>query len=417
MNNFLQVSSISPLGRDSNNFVYLVSLAKAESNPASQIRSSPKPGTSLLPVTTERIVVRLSNQDAMLNNEARVENEVAAMKLMREAVCKFSAAIVPEVYAWDTAASGNGWIIQSYMTGQTLAEKLPELSASQKEDVLNQVAEIFKMIRSFVPHVSRFGGLNFDNDGKVVTGLLSIWCSGPFSSFIEMYSYIFQKQLEFASLTPLVNVWIGTGLKERLEKLKKSGGFEKLLQNYAHFEPTLVHGDLGQHHPHLGYLIILTIFLGPENILIDPDRCQITAVLDFDFTHIDSQADEYFYSFAKFHGIVPGPFEGGEMEELRIAQLNGFKAMDIRGDAAAGKDIGWNTAKLWQKAMERSGVKSPAEIDGIGELAAIYWFLLDIWPPFFLLPRWLGKRTKEQQENSKAAVQESLSKYLDRWGY
>jgi hypothetical protein len=29
----------------------------------------------------------------------------------------------------------------------------------------------------------------------------------------------------------------------------------------------------------------------------------------------------------------------------------------------------------------------------------------------------LGKRTKEQQENSKAAVQESLSKYLDRWGY
>ncbi|PQE19425.1 Phosphotransferase enzyme family protein [Rutstroemia sp. NJR-2017a BBW] len=399
MHNFLQVSSISPLGRDSNNFVYLVSLAKAEPIPASQIRSSTKPGTSSLPVTTEQIVVRLSNQDAMLNNAARVENEVAAIKLMREALCDFPAKIVPEVYAWNTAASGNGWIIQSYMAGQTLAEKLPKLSANQKEDVLNQVAEIFKTIQGFVPPVSGFGGLNFDKDGKVVTGPLSMWFSGPFSSFVDMYSYIFQKQLEFASVTPLVSGWEGTGLEERLEKLNKSG-FQKLLQNYAHFEPTLIHGDLG-----------------PENILINPDTCQITAILDFDFTHIGSQADEYFYSFAEFHGIVPGPFEGGEMEELRIAQLDGFKAMNIRGDAAAGCDIDWSLARLWQKAMERSGMKSPAEIDGIGELAAVYWFLLDICPPFFLLPRWLEKRTKEQQETSKAAVKASLSKYLDRWGY
>lgn len=153
-----------------------------------------------------------------------------------------------------------------------------------------------------------------------------------------------------------------------------------------------------------------------ENLLFDPETLQLTALLDYDFTHIASLSDEFFYSFIDFHGIVPGPLETGELQQLRLAQLGRF-APGCYQQPANAAEIDWETANLWQKALEKAGAKSLADLEGIGELAAIYWFLLDVCPPYFLLPRWLAKRNKEQRLAAKQEVAENLDRYLSRWGF
>jgi hypothetical protein len=73
---------LETLGQDSNNWVYLVSLGEAAVLPSSISSSERKPGTTSLPESTKQIVVRLSNTDAQLNNDIRIQNEVAAISLM-----------------------------------------------------------------------------------------------------------------------------------------------------------------------------------------------------------------------------------------------------------------------------------------------------------------------------------------------
>ncbi|KAH8807520.1 hypothetical protein F5884DRAFT_342876 [Xylogone sp. PMI_703] len=285
------------------------------------------------------------------------------------------------------------------MHGELLGDRFSNLSESQKQHVLDQVAQVFKMIQCYTPGVTGFGGLKFDDEGKVVTTGLTIWFGGPFTSYTDMYLYIFQKQIELSKSTPLVNGWKGTGLDERLTAFRESGKFSKLLHEYSNVQPTLVHGDLSL-----------------ENILFNLETLQITALLDFDFAHIASPGDEFFYSFTDFHGIIPSPLEDGELNALRLAQLNGFKDNNVK-DLTGTAEVDWETAKMWQVAMEKSQVRSPADIENVGELATIYWFLLDICPPYFLLSRWLKRRTEEQKQASKREIQANLDKYLKRWGY
>jgi len=213
-----------------------------------------------------------------------------------------------------------------------------------------------------------------------------------------MYLDIFQTQIKFSKTTELVNDWKGTDLGDRLKNFYDSGGFAKVLNDYSKVQPTLIHGDLCL-----------------ENILFDPDTLQVTALLDFDFSHIASPGEEFFYSFPDFHGVIPGPFAGPEMESLRLAQLSGFK--DKNKDQVESPVFDWKTARMWQAAMEKAGANSPPDIDKIGELATIYWFLLDICPPYFLMPRWLKKATDERKQASKKQTETHLDKYLKRWGY
>jgi hypothetical protein len=143
---------------------------------------------------------------------------------------------------------------------------------------------------------------------------------------------------------------------------------------------------------------------------------QITGLLDLDFSHIGSPADEFFYSFMEFGGLVPGPFEGGGLERLRNYQTRGFPE-SATFEAGEDTPIDLKTAQLWQAAQKKHKVNGPANIDGIAELADIYWFLLDVCPPFFNMPQWLAKRTEEQKQATKATIRTALDKYLIRWGY
>lgn len=155
---------------------------------------------------------------------------------------------------------------------------------------------------------------------------------------------------------------------------------------------------------------------GLENILFDPDTFKVTALLDFDFTHIASPSDEFFYSFPDFHGIVPGPFEREDLLQLRKAQLNSFSNVGDQSRSNSA-DVSWEVAEMWQNSLRQQSAKGPGDLKGTDELSCIYWFLLDVCPPFFLRPRWLKRRTGEQQLAAKREVAENLDKYLQRWGY
>jgi hypothetical protein len=158
----------------------------------------------------------------------------------------------------------------------------------------------------------------------------------------------------------------------------------------------------------------LTCYTGPENISFDSATNRITALLDFDFTHIASPANEFFYPFPSFHGILSGPFEPKENEALCLAQLDGFKNPD---PTLTNPEINYNLAKLWHSELIRLEILGPSNIEGIEEVSALYWFFLDVCPPYFLLPRLLGRTSEEQQQESKKETEARLEKYLERWGF
>lgn len=118
----------------------------------------------------------------------------------------------------------------------------------------------------------------------------------------------------------------------------------------------------------------------------------------------------------EFGGLVPGPFEGDDLDRLREYQIQGFPDSTPFAKVE-NAPIDLDTARLWQAAMRNHSVKGPTDIEGIAVLADIYWFLTDVCPPFFNMPRWLAKRTDEQKQAIKATIGENLGKYLSKWGY
>lgn len=242
----LKVKSISPLGRDSNNYVHLVYLEDAVER-YSHGQLPRQPGTQALDLSVTKIVMRLSNPAAMLDEEVRVENEVAAMVLMRHALATTLRRIVPKVYAWEPAKEGCGWIAQEYLEGEQLSVRMTKLPADKATFVVDQIAELFAMIQRFDPQVKGFGGLKFDEDGGVVPGRSSLWSIGPFDKYSDMYRGILMKQMTTATTTPLLDGWKGTGLQEGLKNLSESAVWKALLSQFDGFKPTLVHGDLCQY--------------------------------------------------------------------------------------------------------------------------------------------------------------------------
>jgi hypothetical protein len=184
----------------------------------------------------------------MLDEDVRVENEVAAITLMHRALADLTYRPVPRMYAWDTCSSvGPGWIAEEYINGEKLSLHLPDVSVDKKTLILDQVAELFGMIQAFDPEVDGFGGLGFDGDGRVGAQKSSLWSVGPFLNYASMYQGIFKRQLELAATTPFIDGWNEGGLKERLHHFNESGGLKSLKSPFKSMRFTPVHGDICQY--------------------------------------------------------------------------------------------------------------------------------------------------------------------------
>lgn len=155
--------------------------------------------------------MRISNPAANLNEEVRIENEVAAIVLMRNALSEYGSMIVPDVYGWSSGRDAPGFIIEEKMTGGPLLD-MTLLPADAQKEVLLQAAKIFKLIQDYrtLPSMNGYGGLNFNEEGNVVMGPTSIHCGGPFLDYADMYRGLFGNRWK----------WLAHVLKFQTEKVR-----------------------------------------------------------------------------------------------------------------------------------------------------------------------------------------------------
>jgi hypothetical protein len=152
------------------------------------------------------------------------------------------------------------------------------------------------------------------------------------------------------------------------------------------------------------------------NMLFDVESNRLTALLDFDFSHVATPADEYFYSMASLGHLVLGPLEDGIEQQWVKCLLEGFEGNIPTTDSERGW-IPWNTMKMLSEEFTRAGVLRPQDIKGIGELSGVKWFLEDVFPPYFASSRWVAKRTPEKIKDIRNRHEAKIRGYLERWGY
>jgi hypothetical protein len=159
---------------------------------------------------TNFLQIRISNQDVALTEEVRVQNEVAAIHLFREALSSYPTHIVPNVYGWATSSPTSiGWILQEYMPGTDPEKPFHELPLESQRKIMSQWATIFAIIQKhpLPPSITGYGGLAFSAGSEIISAPLTIPFGGPFATWQDYYLGIFTKQLEIASATPMVSGW------------------------------------------------------------------------------------------------------------------------------------------------------------------------------------------------------------------
>lgn len=230
-----------------NNFIYRVDVAPLSESPLPSNRSL-KPGTGELPLDTSTVVVRLTNSAADgMNNHNRVENEVATMGLLRDALDPVEKHLVPHVYDWHTTGTGGqGWTVQEFMPGSSPDQVFADLSLHDKTVLISQIALVVKALQNIkLPgSVSGYGGLSFDDQGAIISSQMTLLSGGPFPAFETLMSHVLRAALNDADKSPILQGWRHIDLRSRIEAFIATG-IPKVLQNNAK-EMVLVQGDLSK---------------------------------------------------------------------------------------------------------------------------------------------------------------------------
>ncbi|KAL8836157.1 MAG: hypothetical protein Q9176_006487 [Flavoplaca citrina] len=71
-------------------------------------------------------------------------------------------------------------------------------------------------------------------------------------------------------------------------------------------------------------IVLVHVDFTPDNFLYDIGTMSLTALLDFDFSHIATFADEFLRSLGAGIGQIPSPREYEDFLTLRTAMLAGF---------------------------------------------------------------------------------------------
>ncbi|KAK1848367.1 phosphotransferase enzyme family protein [Colletotrichum chrysophilum] len=139
-----EVTEVVPL-RHNNARVYSVSLTQAQNFPPP---FNERFGASPMPPFATKVIMRFSDPASMLNEEIRVQNEVAVMSLAREVLKQYDPSLVPEVCGWRPFSEGVGWTLIEFTQGVPLGDKFPTLDSEKKRDLLRQIAQVLKNFRN-----------------------------------------------------------------------------------------------------------------------------------------------------------------------------------------------------------------------------------------------------------------------------
>lgn len=187
-----QVLKVTPIAYEEdfpfpyNNFVFAVHINR-ESTPPKETLRAKQPGCQTIPVDEETFICRVPNPLSGYNDKVRVQNEVAALSLAREALQpSLLSHLVPRVYGWASAENGGyGWILQQYMSGSGPLAEFPSWSEEDKANILEQMADVLACLQRFqLPStIDQYGGVGFDVEGNYVNTALSMYDAGPFETY------------------------------------------------------------------------------------------------------------------------------------------------------------------------------------------------------------------------------------------
>ena len=140
---------------------------------------------------------------------------------------------------------------------------------------------------------------------------------------------------------------------------------------------------------------------------------RLTALLDFDFSHVATYADEFFRSLGADIGQFPSSRESGETLTLRAAMLTGFP--DELPPSNDG--VKWLSAKAWDDALRKRDAKRPSTIENIAALSDLFWLSGQILPFKLCNEVVVGNSSQEQLVARKKTGEELLSNFLSDYGY
>lgn len=402
----LPSAQITPLAYDEdcifpyNNFIYLLTLSTPTLDPISS--QDLQPGTSPIPRDVTKLIVRLSNShpDTGLYPTNRVENEVAALKLARQALAeKGLQAIVPEVYKWESAKDGKqGWVLMQCLEGEPLDEVFASMTEhADKEKVLKQIAEIAYAIQYLeVPDsLKSYGGLTFNERGDIVGGQMTTYNAGPFASFTTMMKALFRSKLDSADASAILQGW--SAVRPRLDKLLETG-IDELLRAVDTETQCLVHGDFTM-----------------NNMLFDKTTGKITGLLDFDWAHVGHAATDLLSSYPPYARLPNRYTSDAEQLTLRKALLTAFP--DPLPPST--ESVDWETAKLWDAQCSLSGAPVPSTLraSDVDVLSWLYEVLELLDPSMLTDPTMLRLRSgqKEKMMREKEEAEKVLDRALTDW--
>lgn len=255
-----------------NNFIYKVALSSPAM--AEHFTGAVQPCTESPPSEgVFTVIVRLSNPRALgLNNAHRVQNEVAAMHLVRDAVAQLGpryVGLVPAVYAWKAATAPNpvdetgfGWTVMEYLTGSPLDAQFEKLDMAEKKPVILEIAAIFFAIQGvkLPPGVDRFGGLTIA-EGQIVSGQATLQelPGGPWRAYDEVWKHQISCQMKDADGSELIDGWRANGIRERIELFSNKLGDVIKDAGVDASQLVLVHTDFSSSRPNKAdYRLTLT---------------------------------------------------------------------------------------------------------------------------------------------------------------
>ena len=400
-----------------NNFVYVVHVDLGPSHATKPAQR--QPGTHPIPTDIDTFIIRLPNPLSGYNDRIRVENEVAALSLARDALQANFPAFVPRVFGWGSGQLGQGWILEEYMAGSPLLDDFGKMTDEDKANILGQMADVLSTLQRYqLPSTVRdFGGLGFGPSGEYTSAPLSILNAGPFATYEDLVKATIQSKLVKADSDPQVLGWQANGIRARLDKFI-ADGLHPALSDLGDYPKVLVHADLSTPRcswPQIGlnFIKIADFPKATDNFLYDRSTKKLTALIDFDFAHVATFADEFFRSLGADIGQFPSAREGGESLALHRAMLCGFP--DPLPPPT--EEVQWSSAKAWDDALRERGAVRPSTIKNIAGLSDLFWLSGQILPFKLCNEVVVMNSTEVQLGHRKEAGEERLTGFLHDHGY
>ncbi|CAJ2508321.1 Uu.00g133470.m01.CDS01 [Anthostomella pinea] len=387
-----------------NNFVYRVILPVPVTSAHSFRHEARRHGCDPIPHGTKELIIRLTNVDAEgMSPATRVENEVAMISLAAAALSGFRPSVVPSVYAWGSAATtaAQGWIIQQLMPGEAVDEAFTSMHLAGKKSILSQMASLLKALQDYqLPEtITGFGGVTFDEDGRIVSTAMTSVGAGPWPSYESSFRGRLQVALQRADENPYIEGWHANGIRERLDAFVAHGVPSQFESFKTANDKAIIHADFTT-----------------NNLLFDSSTQRITALLDYDFTCIMHPSYEFLRSFDGAGGQFRGwsADEAGEQAVLRNAKLHGFPS-PLPQPTNDGVD--WELAKAWEDELERLHVNRPATMEGIDKAADVDTVLRTVLPWRVSNSDILRMQSKEVIMKCKEKNETQLVQLLERLGF